>query len=222
MMRLRHPLLERLELVQHLIAIERADVACLNRREPTNGPAEMHEMRLDGMRQRMHPDLLRKTIALPRVAGTARSDDVGPVVRSTTRQRYEVIARERFARLELGHVAAAVLTAVLIAREEERVRHVAPEPARHVYEARESDDGRARNREPLRSNETIVIGLDDFSFTVDHQPQRALHRNHCQWLERSIERQASENHVLKLRLFPGLYKRELEPGALRSQCLNSS
>src|SRR5438105_11320802 len=31
--------------------------------------------------------------AFPRVAGTARSDDVGPVVRSTTRQRYEVIER---------------------------------------------------------------------------------------------------------------------------------
>jgi hypothetical protein len=58
----------------------------------------------------------------------------------------------------------------LVAREEEGVRHVPPEAARDVDETREPNDGGARNREPLRSHETIVIGLDDFSFAVDHQP----------------------------------------------------
>ena len=57
-MRLGHALLERLELVEHLIAIECADVSRLNRREATDRPTEVHKVRLDRMRERVHPDLL--------------------------------------------------------------------------------------------------------------------------------------------------------------------
>ena len=63
-----------------------------------------------------------------------------------------------------------------------------------------------------------MIGFDDLGLAVDHEPQGALHRNHGQWLEGSIQRQAPQNHDLKLRLFLRLYKRE----GHRSRCLNTS
>src|SRR6185503_9129734 len=122
---LRHALFERLELMQHLIAVERADVPRLDGREAAHGPAQMHEMRLDGMREGMHPDLFRQPVSLARIAGAARGDDVGPVVRAAAGERDEVVARERLARLELGHVPTTVLAAVVVAGKEERVRDMA-------------------------------------------------------------------------------------------------
>ena len=83
MVRLRHALLERLQLMQHLIAVERADVARLNRREAPNGPTEMHEVRLDRMREGMHSDFFGETVPFARVARAARGDNVRPIVRST-------------------------------------------------------------------------------------------------------------------------------------------
>src|SRR4051812_5650827 len=50
-----HLLLERLELMQHLVAVEGADIARLRRGQATHGPAQVHEVRLDWMRQRAHP-----------------------------------------------------------------------------------------------------------------------------------------------------------------------
>lgn len=102
-----------------------------------------------------------------------------------------MVASERLARFELDHVTTAVLAAVRIAREEERVRDVSAEPTGNVNEPREADDGGARNREPLRANDALMIGLDNLGFAIDHQPQGALHRNHGQWLERSVEREAA-------------------------------
>ena len=102
-------MLQLLEMMQHLAAVERADVARLRRRESPDGPAEMHEVRLDRVRQRVHPDLLGKAIALARVARAAGGDDVRPLVRSAARQRDQVVARQRLTRLELRDVAAAVL-----------------------------------------------------------------------------------------------------------------
>jgi len=179
-------LLQRFQLMQHLVAVERPDVARLNGREATHRPTEMDEVRLDRVRERVHPDLLRQPVALTRIARAARGDHVGPVIRATPRNRNEVIACERFARLELGHVTAAVLTAIRVAREQERVGDVASKTTRHVHEPRQANDSRARNRQPFGSHDPIVVGLDDFRLTVDHQPQRALHRNHRQWFERRI------------------------------------
>src|SRR3954465_15770970 len=79
--------LQVLQLMQHLAAVEGADVARLRRREPTYRPAEVHEVRLHRMRERMHPDLVRKSVTLARVAGAARRDDVRPLVRASARQR---------------------------------------------------------------------------------------------------------------------------------------
>src|SRR5688572_136740 len=136
MVNLRMPLLERLELMEHLIAVKRLDVPRLDRRETPHRPREVHEVRFDRVRERMHPDLLGQAIPLAGVAGAARRDDVRPVVGSAARERDEVIARQRLASLELRDVTAAELAAVRIAREKERVRNVPAETARHVDETR--------------------------------------------------------------------------------------
>ena len=101
MVRFRVAVLERFELMQHLITVERPDVARLNRRETAHCPREMHEMRLDRIRERVHPDLCGQSIPLARVARTARRGDVGPVVGSAARKRHEVIASESLPRFEL-------------------------------------------------------------------------------------------------------------------------
>src|SRR5688500_1917286 len=74
------PLLERFDLVQHLIAVEGADVPRLDGREAADRPAEMHKVRFDRVCQRMHPDLFGQATALARIAGAAGGDDVRPVV----------------------------------------------------------------------------------------------------------------------------------------------
>ena len=79
MLRSNSSVLELLQMMEHFAAVEGLDVAGLRRREAADRPAEMHEVRLDGMRERVHPDFLRETIALTRVAGTASGDDVRPV-----------------------------------------------------------------------------------------------------------------------------------------------
>src|SRR5690348_4592935 len=106
------PMLQNLELVENLVAVKRSNVARLCRRQPPYRPAEMHEVRLDRMGERMHPDLLRQAIAFPRVARAASGDHVVPVVGAAARQRNEVVARQRLAQLQLRGVTAAVLTAI--------------------------------------------------------------------------------------------------------------
>src|SRR4051812_37053947 len=100
-------------MVEHFAAVERLDVASLRRRETAHRPAEMHEVRLDRMRERMHPDLFWEAIALAGVAGAARGHDVRPLVGAAARERHEVVARQRFPRLELGDVAPAVLATIV-------------------------------------------------------------------------------------------------------------
>jgi len=140
----------------------------------------MHEVRLDRVRERVHPDFLWKPVSFARVARAARGDDVRPVVRPSARERHEVIARERLARLELRDVASTVLAAIVIAREQERVRHLSAEPPRNVNELCESNDRRARQSEPLRSNDAIMVRLDNLGFAVDDEAKGPSHRDHRQ------------------------------------------
>src|SRR5437868_4681428 len=117
-----------------------------------------------------------------------------------------MVTRQSFTRTEFRHVTSAVLALVGVTREEERVRDVATEATRHVDETRETDDRRTRNREPLGSDNAVMIGLDDFGLPVDHQTERALHRNHRQWLERRVECQATQDHKRRIRLGPEVNK----------------
>src|SRR5580765_3210112 len=120
----------------------------------------------------MHPDLLGKAVALARIAGTARRHHVRPIIRATARQRNEVVARERLAVLELRDVSPAVLAPIMVAREQERVRHLPAEAPRHMNELRETDDGGPGHREALRPHDTIEVRLDDLGFAVDHETKR--------------------------------------------------
>src|ERR1043165_290256 len=97
-----------------------------------------------------------------------------------------MIARQRLARLELHHVPAAVLAAVMVAREQERVRDLPAEAPRDVNELREANDRRPRQREALGADNAIRIGLDDLSLAVDDQTQSAPHGHHRERLERSV------------------------------------
>src|SRR5678810_681208 len=133
-------LLQLLEVVQHLAPVERLDVTRLCWRQTSNGPAQVHKVRLDRVSERVHPDLFGETVALACIAGAARGDDVRPVVRAAARERDQVVTRQRFAGLELREMTAAVLAAIVIAREEERVRHLPAEAARHVDELGEAND----------------------------------------------------------------------------------
>src|SRR5439155_15935957 len=113
-------------------------------------------------------------------------------------ERNEVVARQRLAGLELDLQAAAVLTAVAVAREEEGVRNLAAEAAWNMDEAHQPDHRRARQRQLLRANYAIRIGLDDLRFSIDHQPQGAAQRHHCQRLKRSVQCQTTNDQALLL------------------------
>src|SRR6476620_2446161 len=119
----------------------------------------------------MHSDLIRKAVRFPRVARTARRHDVGPLVGSTARQRNEMVARQRLARLELDLHSPAVLTTVAITREQERVRHLTAETAGDVNEPGKANDGGARQRQPFRAHYALRIGLHYLGLSVDHEPE---------------------------------------------------
>jgi len=88
------PVLEILEMVQCLFAVEQPDVSRLRRRQSSHRPAQMNEMRLDGRVERMHTDFTRKAVRFARIARAACSHNVRPFVRSTARERHEMIARQ--------------------------------------------------------------------------------------------------------------------------------
>ena len=73
-------MIEFLEMMQCLVAIEHLDVLTLRRSETAHSPAQMHKVRLDRGVHGMHADLAWETVGLARVAGTAGRYDVRPVV----------------------------------------------------------------------------------------------------------------------------------------------
>src|ERR671938_108467 len=113
-------MLDHLELVQRLFPVEQANVLRLRGREPTHRPAQVYEVRLHRVDEWVHPDLRRHPVPLSSVTGGAGGHAVRPLVRPASGEWDEVIAGERLAGLELSRRAPAVLTAVAVAREEER------------------------------------------------------------------------------------------------------
>jgi len=70
---------------QGLRTVKELDVLGLCRGEAPDGPAEMNEVRLDRLVERMHVDLVGKTIGFTGIARTAGGHDVGPFVEATAR-----------------------------------------------------------------------------------------------------------------------------------------
>jgi len=105
-----------------------------------------------------------------------------------------MIACQRLARLELEHMPPAVLAAVVIAREQERVRHLAAEAPRHVNELREPNDGGPGQRQPLGPNDTIRVSLHDLGFAIDQETERATHGDHGQRLVGRVKSETTYDH----------------------------
>jgi len=89
---MRVSVLEILEMMERLFAVEDPNVLRLGRRQTPDGPAQVHEVWLHRGVKGMHSDLAWEVVRLPRVAGTAGGDDVGPIVRASTGKWNEVIA----------------------------------------------------------------------------------------------------------------------------------
>src|SRR5258708_33855812 len=77
----------------------------------------------------MHPHFLREQVALASVARAAGREHVVPRVTAAARQRDQVVAREALTVAQLDLVAAAELAAVVVAGEQEGVRHLTPKAA---------------------------------------------------------------------------------------------
>src|SRR2546422_1765682 len=125
----RRPVSQRLERGQDVRPVERADVLRLDRREATDRPREMHEVRLERGPQRVHPRLLGQEVALACVAAGAGGEHVRPGVGAAARQRDEVVPREALPKPQLRLRAAAKLAAVVVAGEQERVGDLTAEAA---------------------------------------------------------------------------------------------
>src|SRR5262245_56547108 len=97
--------------------------------------------------------------------------------------------------LQLGHVATAVLTAIAVAGEQKRVRHLPAEAPRHVDELRQANDRWTRHRQTLRSNEAISISLDDLGLSVDDETKGPTKWDHRQRFVRRVQCQAADNHA---------------------------
>src|SRR6266545_8420294 len=130
-------------------------------------------------------------ISLPRVAGTASSHAVGPLVVTPTRERDQMIAGEALPVPQLELAPVAVLTAVSVASEEEGIGDLAAEPARNVHELDQPNDRWFRKGEAFASDDVDAVRFDDLSFPFDHQAQRSPHRDHGQGFERGIERETA-------------------------------
>ena len=91
--RVPRPMLDHLELVQRLFPVEQANVLRLRGRESAHRPAQVYEVGLHRVNERVHPDLPRQPIPLASVAGGAGGDAVRPIIRPAAGERDQVIAR---------------------------------------------------------------------------------------------------------------------------------
>src|SRR5215210_5230105 len=80
----------------------------------------------------VHTALHRQAVALPRVALGAGGHDVVPGVRAAARDRLDVVAGQAVAASEVVPVPGAVLAAVVVAGEEDSVRHVLAQAAGYL------------------------------------------------------------------------------------------
>jgi len=80
-------------------------------------------------------------------------------------------------------VSAAVLTAIAITSEQERVRDLSAETPRYVNELREANDDGPWHRESLGADNFVLIRFDNFGLPIDHEAESPPHRDHGERLE---------------------------------------
>src|SRR5687768_9534974 len=86
---------------------------------------------------------------------------------------------------------AAILTAITVAREQERVGDLTAELARHVHEADEPDDTGACDLTAFGPEDLAVIDLEDLSFSINDQSKCTANRQNRERLERRVQCQTS-------------------------------
>src|SRR5918994_1514086 len=139
----------------------------------------------------IHAAFHRQAVALPRVALGARRDHVVPGVRAAARERLDVVAGEAVAAPEVVAVLRAVLAAVVIAGEEDRVRHVLAQTAGYLDVLDEPDHERVRVLGPLGAEPAVQVRLDDLGLFGDDEDYSPLYRHQGHGLIARVERQAS-------------------------------
>jgi hypothetical protein len=76
-----------------------------------------------------------------------------------------------------------ILTTIVVPSKKEGVGHLPAEPPGDMNELDETDDGRARERDPLASEHVGSLGFDDLGLAVDHESESTAHGNHRERLE---------------------------------------
>jgi hypothetical protein len=106
-----------------------------------------------------------------------------------------VIPGQAFAVAELSLAAVTVLAAISITSEEECIGDLSAEPAGHMDEFDEANDGRFGQGQSFASDHVTGVRFDDLGFPFDDQAKGSPERDHCEWLERGVQRQTPHSAV---------------------------
>src|SRR5215207_1308491 len=139
----------------------------------------------------VHAAFHGQAVALPCVALGARRHHVVPGVRATARDRFDVVAGQPVAAPEVVSVPRAVLAAVVIAGEEDRVGDVLAQAAGYLDVLDEPDHERVRVLSPLGAEPAVQVRLDDLGLFGDDEDYSPLDRHQGHGLIARVERQAS-------------------------------
>jgi hypothetical protein len=94
-----------------------------------------------------------------------------------------MVPGQRLSIPEIAPVTAAVLAAVSIPGEEERVGYLSTEASRHVHVANETDHHGRRIASGLGSEGPILVHFQGFRLPVDHEAEGPAYRDYGQRLE---------------------------------------
>jgi hypothetical protein len=94
-----------------------------------------------------------------------------------------VIASEALAEPELVGSAPTVLTLVVVARKQERVGNLPPEPPGHVHIPNQPNHSWFGNSKRRTADHSQAITFDDLGFAVEHEAERSPKRHEREWFE---------------------------------------
>src|SRR5918994_873215 len=172
-------------------SVELINVAALDFVEVARVPHHDYVARLLWRALGVHAAFHRQAVALSGVALGACGNDVIPGVRAAARERLDVVAGQPVAAPEVVAVARAVLATVVVAGEEDRVRHVLAQAAGDLDVLDEPDHERIRVLGPLGTEAAIQVRLDDLGLFGDDEDYSPLDRHQGHGLIARVERQAS-------------------------------
>jgi hypothetical protein len=99
-------------------------------------------------------------------------------------------------------MAVAVLTAILVTREQERVGNLPAELAWDVHEANEPDHGRTWHLALFGAEDAGRVRLEDFGLAVDDETERSPEWKNGERLERRIQCETANQSGTSFRASP--------------------